>query len=181
MIAEQRVLFIDPATSFYRLRRYPLTRYFGPVDLGVHLADRWRSLNIGTGIFAGSIIPGSNRLIVTGFSPCWRGFFVSSMGGAGLVFDNLGINMVSLVGRAPVSSILYLNRTHGEEIDVKVVPVDLPRTWEGGRGGIYALMDHAVEQFGGAYKTDPRVLAVGPAAQSTDFGAIGSVPLSRGK
>ena len=44
-------------------------------------------------------------------------------GGAGLVFDNLGINMVSLVGKAPVPSILYLNRTHGEEITVEVVPV----------------------------------------------------------
>jgi len=103
------------------------------------------------------------------------------MGGAGLVFDNLGINMVSLVGRAPSPAVLYLNRTHGEEIDLKLVPVDLPRIWDGGRGGIYALMDHAVEQFGGAYKTDPRVLAVGPAAQATDFGAIGSVPMSRGK
>ena len=57
---------------------------------GIHLADRWRSLNIGAGLFAGSILPGSNRLVVTGFSPAWRGFYVSSLGGAGLVFDNLG-------------------------------------------------------------------------------------------
>ena len=42
------------------------------------------------------------------------------MGGAGLVFDNLGINMVSLVGKAPVPSLLYLNRIHGEEIQVEV-------------------------------------------------------------
>jgi glyceraldehyde-3-phosphate dehydrogenase (ferredoxin) len=102
MEALQRVLFIDPATGFYRLRRYKLGEYFGPVDLGLHITDKWRSLNFGTGIFAGSIIPGSNRLIVTGFSPCWRGFFVSSMGGAGLPFDNLGINMVSLVGKAQI-------------------------------------------------------------------------------
>src|SRR5512137_1354304 len=176
-----KTLFVDAGTGYYRLQRFRVGDFFGPVDLGLHLAGRYNSLNIGVGLLAGSIFPGSNRLIVTGFSPCWGGFFVSSMGGAGLVFDNLGINMVSLVGKAPMPSVLYLNRTHGEEIDVKVVPVDLPRTWEGGRGGIYALMDHAVEQFGGAYKTDPRVLAVGPAAQSTDFGAIGSVPLSRGK
>jgi len=181
MEAVQRVLFIDPATSFYRLRRYKLDEYFGPVDLGLHLADRWRSLNIGTGIFAGSIIPGSNRLIITGFSPCWRGFFVSSMGGAGLVFDNLGINMVSLVGKAPVPSILYLNRSHGEEIHVEVVPVDLEKAWARGRGGVYGLMDEVLERFGSRYETDPRVLAVGPAALATDFGAIGSAPIVKGQ
>ena len=74
--------------------------------------------NFGAGLFAGSILPGSNRLVVTGFSPAWRGFYVSSLGGAALVFDNLGVSMVSLVGRAPSPSILCLNRRHGEEIEV---------------------------------------------------------------
>ena len=180
MDAHQKVLFVDAATGYYRVTRFRVGDFFGPVELGLYLAGRHNSLNIGVGLLAGSIFPGSNRLIFTGFSPCWGGFFVSSMGGAGLIFDNLGINMVSLVGRAPSPSLLYLNRTHGEEIDVKLVPVDLPRIWGGGRGGIYALMDHAVEQCGGAYKTDPRVLAVGPAAAATDFGAIGSVPMSHG-
>jgi len=181
MDAHQKVLFVDAATGYYRISRFPLGHFFGPVDLGLHLAGRYNSLNIGVGLLAGSIFPGSNRLIVTGFSPCWGGFFVSSMGGAGLVFDNLGINMVALVGRAPTPSLLSLNRTHGEEIDVRLIPVDLDRIWAAGRGGIYALMDHAFEQCGGAYKTDPRVLAVGPAAAATDFGGIGSVPISRGK
>ena len=181
MDAHQKVLFVDAATGYYRVSRFPLGQFFGPVDLGLHLAGRYNSLNIGVGLLAGSIFPGSNRLIFTGFSPCWGGFFVSSMGGAGLVFDNLGINMVTLVGRAPTPSLLYLNRTHGEEIDVKLVPVDLARVWGAGRGGIYALLDHVVERCGSDYKTDPRILAVGPAAAATDFGGIGSVPMSRGK
>jgi glyceraldehyde-3-phosphate dehydrogenase (ferredoxin) len=130
----QKVLFVDAATGYYRVTRFPVGDFFGPVDLGLYLAGRHNSLNIGVGLLAGSIFPGSNRLIFTGFSPCWGGFFVSSMGGAGLIFDNLGINMVSLVGRAPTPSLLYLNRTHGEEIDVK------PSRWishlGGGRGGI---------------------------------------------
>jgi hypothetical protein len=130
---------------------------------------------------AGSIFPGSNRLIFTGFSPCWGGFFVSSMGGAALVFDNLGLNLVSLVGRAPTPSLLPLNRTHGEEIEVRLVPVDLPRVWATERGGFYGLLDHTFAQLGSAYKTDPRVLAVGPAAAVKDFGAIGSGPISQGK
>src|SRR5574341_6548 len=181
MEIHQKVLFVDATTGFYRIARYPLGPFYGPVDLGLHLAGKFNSLNIGVGLLAGSIFPGSNRLILTGFSPCWGGFFVSSMGGAGLVFDNLGLNMVALVGKAPSPSILYLNRMHGAEIEGRISPLELSRVWGGGRGGVYALMDQVYEQFGGEHTTDPRVLAVGPAAQATDFGAIGSVPINRGK
>jgi glyceraldehyde-3-phosphate dehydrogenase (ferredoxin) len=179
--AHQKVLLVDAGTGFYRLVRYPLGDFFGPVDLGLHLSGRYHSLNIGVGLLAGSIFPGSNRLILTGFSPCWTGFYVSSMGGAGLVFDNLGINMVSLLGRAATPSILYLNRNHGEEVEVRLEPVPLHRVWEEGRGGIYALLDHVFARFGGSYRDEPRILAVGPAAEATDFGAIGSVPVVGGK
>ena len=61
----QRVLFVDASTGYYRLRRYPLSEYFGPVDLGLHLTGRYMSLNFGTGLFAGSILPGSNRLVIS--------------------------------------------------------------------------------------------------------------------
>jgi glyceraldehyde-3-phosphate dehydrogenase (ferredoxin) len=177
----QKVLFVDAATGFYRTQRYKVGDFFGPVDLGLHLAGKYNGLNIGTGLLAGSIFPGSNRLIFTGFSPCWGGFYISSMGGAGLVFDNLGLNMVSILGKAPTPSILYLNRVHGEEIQVEVLPVDVQHIWQEGRGGIYALMDYTFDQFGERYETDPRILAVGAAAQATDFGAIGSVPITKGK
>ncbi len=181
MDTNQKVLFVDPATGYYRVKRYKVGDYFGPVDLGAHLAGRYMCLNIGTGIFAGSIFPGSNRLFVTGFSPCWRSFYVSSMGGAGLIFDNLGINMVSLVGKAPVPSILCLNRVHGEEIQVDVVPVDLNAVWASGRGGAHALMDYALETLGPRFQSELRALATGPAARDTDFGAILSAPVKDGK
>jgi glyceraldehyde-3-phosphate dehydrogenase (ferredoxin) len=177
----QKVLFVDAATGYYRINRYSLDDFFGPVDLGLHLAGRYNGLNIGVGLLAGSILPGSSRMIFSGFSLCWGGFYVSTMGGAGLVFDNLGINMVSLVGKAPVPSILCLNRTHAEEIDVRVEPVSLRQVWQEGRGGTYALMDHVFEKYGADYETDPRILAVGPAAESTDFAAIASVPIQSGK
>jgi len=177
----QKALLVDVGTGYYRLVRYPLDDFFGPVELGLHLSGKHDSLNFGVGLLAGSIFPGSNRLIVTGFSPCWTGFFVSSMGGAGLVFDNLGINLVSLVGRASQPSILCLNRNHGEEVEVRLEPVALHRVWEEGRGGVYALLDHTFARFGGAYRSEPRILAVGPAAEATDFGAIGSVPVVNGK
>ncbi|RNC68279.1 MAG: aldehyde ferredoxin oxidoreductase [Desulfuromonadales bacterium] len=177
----QRVLLVDPATGFYRTRKYDFERYYGPVDLGIHLASQHRSLNFGVGIFAGSIFPGSNRLIVTGFSPCWQGYYISTMGGAGLIFDNLGINMLSLVGKAPVPSVLYLNREHGEEIEVEVVPIDLEAVWKSGRTGVYALTDRVYEMFGQRYENDPRILVTGPAALHTDMGGIMSVPITKGK
>ncbi len=176
-----KVLFVDTATGYYKIKRYPVDPFFGPVDLGLHLSGRYFTMNIGTGLLAGSIFPGSNRLFFTGFSPCWRGFYVSSMGGAGLVFGNLGIDMVSLGGKAPVPSVLYLNRTHGEEIEVEIRPLDLRAAWESGRGGVYGLMDRILELYTGRYLTDPRVLATGPAALTTDFGGICSVPVQKGK
>ena len=177
----QKVLFVDAQTGYYRVRRYSLDDFFGPVDLGLHLSGRSNSLNFGVGLLAGSILPGSNRLVFNGFSPCWGGFYVSTMGGAGLVFDNLGINMISLVGKAPTPSVLCLNRTHGEEIDVRLEPVPIHQVWREGRGGVYGLMDYVFRNYGVNYETEPRILAVGPAAESTDFGAIVSVPVRSGK
>ncbi len=180
MASYLKVLFIDAATGFYRIERFEVGNFFGPVDLGLHLSGRYNSLNIGVGLLAGSIFPGSNRLIFSGFSPCWGSFFVSSMGGAGLVFDNLGLNMISIIGRSSQPSVLYINRQHGEQIELELLPVDLPRVWREGRGGIYAVMEHALDRFGERYTTDPRVLAVGPASKATDIGAIGSAPIQNG-
>jgi glyceraldehyde-3-phosphate dehydrogenase (ferredoxin) len=181
METHQKVLLVDCETAFYKIHRFKIGDFFGPVDLGLHLAGRYNSLNIGTGLLAGSVFPGSNRLIFNGFSPCWGGFYISSMGGAALVFDNLGINMLSLIGKASAPSIMYLNRTRGEEIQIEILPVDIHIVWKEGRGGIYSLMNYALHHFGEHYETDPRILVVGPAAEVTDFGAIASVPVKNGK
>ena len=128
MESHQKVLFIDVATAFYRINRFTVGEpFFGPIDLGLHLSGRYRSLNIGTGLLAGSIFPGANRLFFNGFSPCWTGFYVSSMGGAGLVFDNVGVNMISMINRASAPSILYLNRNRGEEVEVIIEKVSMNR------------------------------------------------------
>ena len=191
METTQKALFVDASTGFYRIRRYKVGDYFGPVDLGLHISGRTMSVNFGVGLFAGSILPGSNRLIFSGFSPCWRNFFVSSMGGAGLVFNKLGINLTSIVGKAPVPSILYMNRFHGEEIEIEVAPVDLHAVWrgdwrgsdgsEGARRGAYSLLDYALDRFGPRYESECRAFAVGPAAEVTDFGAILSAPVKDGR
>lgn len=176
-----KCLMIDASTGYYRINRYKLGDFFGPVDLGIHLAHKHNSLNVGTGIFAGSIFPGSNRLIFNGISPSWHGFYISSMGGAGLVFDNLGINMFSIIGKAYTPSLIYLNRVHGEEIEVELLPVRRREIWNSRRGGVYAVMEFAIEKFGRRYENDPRVLATGPASMYTDFGGIASAPIRKGE
>ncbi|MBL8968442.1 MAG: hypothetical protein JNG85_15670, partial [Spirochaetaceae bacterium] len=47
--------------------------------------------------------------------------------------------------------------------------------------GGYALLDHALRRFGKRYESDYRALAVGPAAEATDFGAILSAPVKDGR
>jgi len=172
-----KVLVVNVNTSFYRIDRYKLGDFFGPVDLGLHLAGKLNSLNIGTGLFAGSILPGSNRLIFSGFSPCWGGFYISSMGGAGLEFNNLGINLLAIVGKANQPSILYLNRDHGEEIQLEIYPVNTHKVWNENEKGVYSIMDHTYKNYGASFGSKPRILAVGPASAHTDIGAICSVPI----
>jgi glyceraldehyde-3-phosphate dehydrogenase (ferredoxin) len=180
-VSVQKVLMIDASNSYYKLNRYKIGDFFGPVDLGIHLAHKYNSLNVGVGLLAGSIFPGSNRLIFTGISPCWHGFYISSMGGAGLVFDNLGINMFSIVGKTSTPSILYLNRFHGEDIELELFPVRRREIWNSGRGGVYGVMEKALEHFGHRYANDPRILATGPASMFTDFGGIASAPIRKGE
>lgn len=134
MESHLKVLHIDVSSGFYKLERFDIGEYFGPVDLGLHLAAEHGSLNFGGGLLAGSVFPGSNRLIFTGYSPCWDNFYISSMGGAALVFDNLGISLAALHGRAAKPSLLYLNRIHGEEIEVQLTPVDVDEVWAAGAG-----------------------------------------------
>jgi glyceraldehyde-3-phosphate dehydrogenase (ferredoxin) len=150
-----KTLMIDTSNGFYKTLRYEIGNFWGPVDLGIHLSKKYDSLNIGTGLLAGSIFPGSNRLIFTGFSPNWHGFYISSMGGAGLVFDNLGLNMVSITGKAATPSVIYLNRNHGEEIEVEILPVRMRKIWEEGRKGVYSMMQHTLDLFKTGMKTIP--------------------------
>ncbi|MEZ4549253.1 MAG: aldehyde ferredoxin oxidoreductase N-terminal domain-containing protein [Desulfobacterales bacterium] len=131
--------------------RFKIGDFWGPVDLGLFLSRKYNSLNIGAGLWAGSIIPGSNRLIFTGFSPVLGRFYISSMGGAGLVFDNLGINMLSIVGKAAHPSILYLNRNHGEEGSGGNTRSISGKYGMRAGAALYSLMDATLDRFGARY------------------------------
>jgi len=176
-VYEQRALRVDLGSGFYRVDRVGDRDVIGPVDYGFREWLRAGALCFGGGPFMGSVLPGSNRLVFTGHSPCWGGFFVSTMGGAGLTFENVGLDYVSLSGRCPSPSALVLRREGHEEVEVELVPVDPQAIWReevDGESGFYSLQRHLWNRFADSFSTRPRVAAVGPASLTTDFGAIGS-------
>ncbi|HRY84518.1 MAG TPA: aldehyde ferredoxin oxidoreductase C-terminal domain-containing protein, partial [Candidatus Cloacimonadota bacterium] len=102
-----------------------------------------------------------------------------SMGGAGLVFDDLGINMLSIIGMAATPKLLVLNRQHGEEVELELDPMDPEPIWA--EDGVYSLLKYSFEKHKDRFTNPPRVLAVGPAAKYSDMGAIASQPVVQGK
>jgi len=46
MEMHQRVLFVDPSTDCHKTRNYGFARYFGPVDLGIHLVGKAPVLSV---------------------------------------------------------------------------------------------------------------------------------------
>ena len=47
----------------------------------------------------------------------------------GATFAVARSDMVSVIGRAPTPSLLYLNRQHGQEIEVEIAALELPELW----------------------------------------------------
>jgi glyceraldehyde-3-phosphate dehydrogenase (ferredoxin) len=154
----------------------------GPV---AYAFDRYQkdpaSLTFGGGLLAGSPLPGTRRMIFSGYSPQWEGFYVSALGGAMYVFHRVGANYVWLRGRCPHDSVLVLRLKNGE-YSVRIEPVEPEAHWAGyktadGRvwRGFYGLQRYVFEKYKDEYDGDwLRVLAVGPAARLTKEGAIGS-------
>jgi len=175
-------LVIDAADGSCEIRETSLPSTIGPLDFGLEMQREGDFLCIGSGVLAGSIVPGSNRLIFTGQSPVWGGFYVSTMGGAALIWDGTGISFVAIGGRAERPSVLVIAGRGGQYPVVRLVPVDAPAIWKdgGGPGGLYALQQHVFEKLWEGEGT-PRVLATGPAALHTDMGAIGSSKTIKGK
>ena len=185
MKKDLKVFTIDAKTSLNSIESYKIGDFFGPVDLGFYLSKKNNSLNIGTGLFADSALSGSNRLMFTGNSPCWDGFYISAMGGAGLVFDSLDISMLSIIGKAKNPSVLYLNHRGDGKIESKIEEIDIDKIWQDKSlnedGGVYSLMDYVLSKYADQYEKEPRILSVGMSAKSTDFGAVCSAPVKKGK
>ncbi|GAP21326.1 aldehyde ferredoxin oxidoreductase C-terminal domain-containing protein [Leptolinea tardivitalis] len=184
----QRELTVHLNNEHWYLKPIEDPSILGPVDYGW---NRYRmypdSFSFGEGLLAGSSIPGSRRLVFTGWSSQWDGFYISSMGGAAYTFHGVGVNYVSLRGRAPETSVLLLNHKQGE-IFVRLEPVNVEALWNGyadpeGRPlvGFFALQQALFDRYKNEYPEGKmRICAVGPSALYTHEGAIGSNPVRRG-
>ncbi|MBW2703842.1 MAG: aldehyde ferredoxin oxidoreductase, partial [Deltaproteobacteria bacterium] len=175
---DQYAFIVDAGDGGHELRKFQAPDVLGPVDFGLKMQREGNFLCIGGGILAGSIIPGSNRLIFTGHSPVWDGFYVSTMGGAALLWDGTGLNYLAIGGKAEKPSVMVLWGAKGSHPKLKLVPVDLDKLWED--NGFYGLQRYAFSHLWEGQGT-PRVLAVGPSALASDMGAIGSGKTRKGK
>ena len=183
----QRELLIDATTGEFEIRPVP-DHIIGPVDYGwARYKQDPTSICWGGGPLAGSRIPGTRRLVFTGYSPAWEGFYISSLGGGAYVGHRVGVDFVCLRGRCPADSVLILNHKNGEiqvrfeEINPDVIWASYAGSDETKRMGFYALQQAVFDRYGGEYDGDwVRVFAVGPAARLTNEGIIGSNQIKKG-
>ena len=163
----------------------------GPVDFGwARYKEDPDVFTFGEGLLASSAIAGSRRLVFCGYSHQWEGFYISSMGGAAYTFQHVGVHYVSLRGRAERPSVLLLHND-GEKISVRLEPMeDYAKIWEGyAEGeegepliGIYALQQAIFDRWGDEYPPKRmRAFVVGPAAERTWEGTIGSNTVKNGR
>ncbi|MFH1506781.1 MAG: aldehyde ferredoxin oxidoreductase N-terminal domain-containing protein, partial [archaeon] len=175
----QKALFYDLSNDGERIEIIKDEGIIGPVDFGFKHKDK---LVIGTGALAGSIIPGTRRLIFTGPSPVWGNFYISTMGGAALIFHKTSLNYLVLEKAAKETSILRINYEDGKILTKLEPVVDVERIWQDykGKKGTYAMQQYIYDKYGKEFK-DCRILSVGPAAKHTIIGAILSIPLENGQ
>jgi glyceraldehyde-3-phosphate dehydrogenase (ferredoxin) len=178
-VFSQRAVSLDAASGRFEVTFVEAEDCLGPVDFGHREFLERDGTVIGGGALAGGIVPGSNRLIVTGRSPLWEGFYISTMGGAALIFDDVGVNYLSIQGRRPRPSIMRLSGGADGTVSVEFEEIDPAAIFAGYKGlfGLYALQHHVCDRWRRTFERTPRVLATGPAALATNMGAIASAPL----
>ncbi len=202
----QRELIIDLESGDVQLQpvkhRIGGIQIIGPVDYGWARYKEERELystplystqipdvmTWGGGPLAGSRIPGTRRLVFCGYSPQWESFYVSSLGGGAYIMHRVGVDFISIRGRAAQDSVLILNQNQGE-ISVRLEPVNPDVIWTGYADpdgelliGFYALQQAVFDRYASEYDGDwVRVFAVGPAARNSNQGIIGSNQIKKGR
>jgi len=177
---------------------FSLSEICGPVELGVKLHlerfESWRkpvyhpdnALVIGRGIFAGSKLYGSHRLIAVFRSPQTTGLHVSALGGAAYQF-NISADSLVISGRGEKPVILKISSNRDGDLKVEFHEVELEKLiniWRDYKGlkGIYALQEYLLDVFRDFYeKYSARSILVGPGSLYTNIGALASLTIINGK
>jgi len=200
-----KAAFLDASDHKLRIEHLPLEDALGPISFALQChRDRYRSFEVdpydarnalcfGAGSLAGAKLYGFHRLIFAARSPLWHGFFMSSMGGAALPLYHTGLDYVAIEGRSDEYTLVALKGAADGSVEVQFEPItarDLAEIFQGYQGarGLYALQQYTYDRFNALYRAegqdryqDFRILAIGPAAVQTNFGAIGSTVIRTGK
>ncbi len=140
----------------------------------------------GKGPFAGSVLPGSHRLVFVYKSPLYGGIFPSTMGGAAYQFQKVGVDFVVLEGKREKPTVILLTND-GKKLNVELHEIELEKVldvWREYKGeeGVYALTQYLIDNFDDKFEgMEYRIACVGPASLNTNMGAVFSQTLRKGE
>ncbi len=167
---EKRVLKLDASTGEAVLETVDEPGIVGVIDYAVTVHEReetWKKnpleenvLVMGVGPLAGSVLPGTQRLILCARSPVVGTLFMSTMGGAGIPLAQAGIDILEIRGRAQKESVLVIKDYEAW--------LEEPPEFE----TVYDLQDALLERHRNTFPGDFRILSVGAAARNTVMGAV---------
>ena len=187
---EKKLLELDVSDKKFEVCTVDEDEVIGVADYAVTVLDPLRPdcMLIGSGPFAGSRLPGVNRLTVAGVSPLTEAFHVSSIGGAGYFLSKTGVDFLIIKRKADMDgfvvpiiknidgslSVEFYDISENELMDIYY------------DDGVFGLQAHLLERYGAEFKVGDdhlamRILAVGPAALTTNMGAIVTTLIRRGK
>jgi len=177
----QRALHISLAAGDHDLVEVESPHFVGPVEYAWECRDEDDPTVLGVGPLAGTIVPGASSLVIAGRSPLWDGFYPTLMEGAGIAFCGLECSLMALRDRAARPSVLVIRRGGGE-LQVRIDPLDPEPLWKGTHDGegVHALLHALAARYADEMRT-LRVLAVGPAAARTRYGAVASLLVEEGR
>ncbi|MFH1331998.1 MAG: aldehyde ferredoxin oxidoreductase C-terminal domain-containing protein [archaeon] len=175
---KQKALFVNAKKKTSRVED---VESFGPVDFAVENYGKDLFM-FGMGPLAGSIVPGTHRLIFLGKSTLWEGLLESTSGGAAIPMYSLGVNYVSLLDKGDKYQILKLKNQQAEFIEIE--ENELEKIFEGykDKKGTHALQHYVFDKYSKEYINENctfRILAVGPAALKTIYGGICSTVIDK--
>ncbi len=196
MALSYRALFIDVGNRTWRVREFRVPDdVLGPVDLGIKLHleqyESWKhdvfhpsnAVVMGGGIFMGARMFGVHRLATVYRSPESKVLHVSTMGGAAYKFCRCGAHAVIIEGRASRPTIVLVRGSEKGVESVEFHEVYDEQLWDiytyyDGYRGAYALIKWVADKFRSFVESaNPRIIAVGPAALRTVYGALVSVDI----
>lgn len=182
MVFVQKYMVLDASNGQFEVKDMP-SEWLGPLDFGFNMNNDGDYFCFGAGILGGSMIAGTNRLIFTGDSPLWEGFYISTVGGAAEALAFTGVNNIAIKNKTDGYKVLVINYKDNK-LSVRLEPVDFKKLISvgfAGKKGSFAVQQYIHDTYRKDFGNHFRVFAVGPAAQNSCMGAILSTAVVGGK